>query len=34
MSPVEDQIAKKTRLKLREEYRTNRLEENEIFVVK
>lgn len=34
MSPVEDQIAKKTRLTLREEYRTNRLEENEIFVVK
>lgn len=34
MSTVEDQIAKKTRLKLREEYRTNRLEENETFIVK
>ena len=34
MPTVEDQIAKKTQLKLREEYRTNRLEENETFVVK
>ena len=34
MSTVEEQIAKKTRLKLREEYRTNRLEENETFIAK